>query len=527
MKRTSLDRKKDHVRLLFPVCIAAVSLTASGATLARDFVISGGISTGYEFDDRKYDDEDADQEQQQEEAGESPADPELQQDLTETETETDNRDERYSRVRVAPLIKLTSTAPRDRAELSYSPSFWYDFEDSDNNVDHDLFGSFSRFFAERWQVTLADRYRLTDEHRYEDGPTAGTAEATEVTETEDVEAVRLSDSDTRRRYWTNDLSLGSVYNYAQDSEFSLGYSYNILKNIDTDEIRTYEDFDRHKFGAEVGHRFDPIWKLNVSGSFVRGLFDETESDDEPTDEEELEKDLNEYSAGTILQARLLEYHLYSLSYNYFGVYFDAEERNNTYIHDITLGWQWDFARDFVFGLGAGPTHVETEGQGGEWGYNANVLLTYTFERGTVSFTARRGYEVLNFTGTEEDDGLREYWTANLNLGYRLMNDLSADLFAGYRNEDQDVTTAVLVDQETTGETELITETETSELITETETLNRERYLAGGRLTYSFAEAYKLVLSYGYIRQESELRDDSFDEHRVGLTLYFETEMFKW
>lgn len=501
-------------RLLYDVAVgvAVVALIAPGVTLARDVVVVGGVNVGYEFDDRQYEDDDevlADQEQQQ----------------TLSDIQTDNKDERYSRLRLGPLVTLTSSAPRDEIKLHYSPKFWYDFENSDNNVDHDLRASLSRYLAPNWQLKLADDYLLTDQHRYSTDTTDRTAESSDTatttgdTGTTSDDTLMLTDTDNRRRYWTNDLSLRSEYEYLHNSQFTLGYRYNILRNIETEERLTYEDYDRHQVTSGVGHRFSPVWKLSVYGSYTRGLYDENESSTSRPDEEILEKDLDEYDAVMALQEKFLEYHQHTLSYKFYGVEYDAEERNNAYIHDITLGWQWDVSKNTLVGLGAGPSYVKPEDMDGEWQYNANMHFVYSFERGRLRFTAERGYEVFNFTGTDEDNGFREFFQTKLEFDYHLADDLSASLYTGYRNEDQDVTriTAVTVEEDAMDENDL----------TETDTINRERLSAGAGLAYSFWQWYKAILSYDYIRQDSELIDDSFDEHRIALTLSYETELFKW
>ena len=502
MNTGALDSK---LKRIFPMCVAVVALTAPGASLARDITLGGGISIGYEVDDRQYDDDDvvvpADQGQ-------------------ESPPEINNRDERYSRLRLAPLITLTSLSERDEAILRYSPSFWQDFETSDNNLDHDLLASLDRFISRNWQVRLADRYRLSDviSNRYGDPKETDSSSDINTTGTATEDTARLSDADNRRRYWTNDLDVFSEYAYREDSKFTVGYRYGILENVE-DEDNTSEDYDRHEVLSDIGHRFNSVWKFSVFGSYVRGLFDETEADISLADEiVEAEMDLNEYRAATILQANFLQYHAQSLLYSYYGADYDAEENDDATIHDITLGWRWDISKDVIFGLGAGPTYTKTEGTEGEWGYNGNMSFSYAFERGYINFTAKRGYEVLNFTGNDEN-GLREFWQSWLRFNYRLMEQLAADLYTGYRYEDEEIITEI-----TPVATESVAE---EEFVTEKETFNRKRFSTGASLGYTFRQLYKFSLSYDYSRQDSEVLDDSFDEHRVVLTLSYETDFFKW
>lgn len=503
--KTGVWRKKtDRVQFIVPAWLAAAALTVPQLALARETTLGGGLSAGYEFDDRQYDDD------------EVPADQGQQESVAPAED--NNRDERYSRLRLAPLVTLTSTAERDELSLSYSPSFWYDLENTDSNVDHDFRAALDRFLTKHWQVKVADNYLRTDEHRSSIDSTDTTAESTgaPASDTADVadETTRLSDSQNRRRYWVNDLSLRSDYEYLQDGVFGLGYRFNVLRNTDSGDGRSYEDYDRHEFSSQLGHRFNAAWKLSAIGSYARGLFDQVGSDTPLAGEPAVERDLHEYGAGMMLEERFIEHHVHTLSYTFYGVDYDAEERNNAKIHDVTLGWQWDFARDLVFGLGAGPSYVDIEDMDGEWNYNANALLLYSFERGQLQLTAGRGYEVLNFTGTAEDNGLREFWRAQLAVNYQLADGLSTKVYAGYRKEDQDVATTELT-------------AATDEALAETETIERKRFTTGANLGYAFWKWYRVILSYDYIRQDSELLNDSFKEHRAALTLSCETDLFKW
>lgn len=533
MKTGASDKKTDQLKFIVPVCIAVVALNSSEVTLARDVVVGGGISVGYEFDDRQYEDDD-----------EVPADQQSateQQSAADAEIDSrDNRDEQYSRMRLAPLITITSSSERDEVELRYSPSFWYDFENSDNNVDHDLFASLNRFITPDWQAKLSDRYRLSDviENRY--GDSDRTVESTEDTTATDTTTesttdgrARLSDTDNRRRYWTNDLALLSEYEYREDSMFLVGYKYGILTNTDSDDGGTFEDYDRHEMLSQLGHRFNPVWKLTVFGSYVRGLFEEVEFNNLPEDEDDDEEivdgdnDLKEYRASTILQADYFQHHTHALEYKFFGVDFDAAENDDATIQDVTLGWLWNYSKNVSFGLGAGPTYTKIEDEDEEWGYNGRMSLSYRFDRGYIDLSAQRGYEILNFTGTD-DNGLREFWQSELRINYRLLENLSADLYTRYRDEDEEVIAEIApATLEETAPIESETATEESVIATESETVNRKRFSTGLSLDYSFQQWYKLTLSYDYSKQDSEAIDDSFDEHRVALTLSYETELFKW
>lgn len=499
-KGTSGGMTIDQLIFIVLLCITFAAAAGPTGTLARDMRFGGAVSVGYEFDDRRYEDDPlSDQEQQ-----------------TSVQTAANNHDQRLSRFRLAPLVTLTSSGERDEIALRYSPSFRYDIESSDNDVDHDLSAKLSRHLTQSWLLKLSDNYLLTDTV-YGQGidSTAGTTGATD-TSAGTESTVRLSDNENRRKYWTNNLILGSDYTYRQDSLFSFGYGYRVLENIDTEKSTRFEDFERHELSSALAHRVNSVWKLFISGSYVRGLFDAVGPDQATVNEEDPgnEKDLNEYRAATWLKSNLLEHQTQRLLYNFFGVDYDAPEQNSATIHDLTLGWQWDISKELMFGLGAGPTYTKTEGWDGEWGYNGNLECRYAFERGTIGLTANRGFERQNFTGTDES-GLREFWQARLSLNYQLLERLSADLFSSYRYEDEEVNSAV-----TPLATDQQTILDSTDLTTITETFTRKRFSAGASLSYIFLQRYKVATTYDFSRQDSEKINDSFDEHRVLLVLSY-------
>lgn len=503
MNRGISDKNVSRLKYFIPLCVAVATLTASTGTRARDVTLGGGVGVGYEFSDRQYDD-DASSEQEQ---------------LDGDQPITDNQDEQYSRVRFAPLVTLTSTAARDEIFLRYSPSFRYDLENSDNNVDHDFLATYNRFITESWQVKLFEKYLLTD---YVSSRQTVETEDTAAVQADTVTETELSDDDNRRKYWVNDVSLRSDYVYWADSLFAVGYSNRILENIDNGSNSNYEDYVRHEVFSEVIHRFSSIWQVSVSGSFVRGLFDEEALEQNAANPEltDIEKDLNEYRAATAIQANLIDHQSQMLFYRFYGDDYDAEQRNNSTIHDMTLGWQWDISKELMFSLGAGPSYSKIEGSEGEWGYNGFMAGWLAFERGIINLSANRGYERRNFTGTN-DNGLREFWETKLTINYQLLQYLSASLYSSYRDEDEEV---ILVVTPVAPDPEITTATDFD---TETVTFNRKRFSTGASLGYIFWQWYTATISYDFIHQDSEKVDDSFDEHRVFVTLSYETDFFSW
>ncbi len=494
--------------VLFVSCTTAASALAFSSTVqARDVKLGGGIATGYEFYSRSYDNE----EQQKTESNSSSP--------QEAPENSSTADERYNRFRIAPLLVVNSESARDSFSLRYSPSLRYDEETADYDVNQDLNANFTYSLTRDWQFKVSDRYVLADEN-IEDQTTSEQQQQAGTSE--------LSDNEGVRQYWKNDLSFSSEYRYWEDSSFSLGYSLGHLTHTEVSTDSSYEDYVRHGLSLAVGHRFDSEWKLSADAKYSRGLFEPaeqaiTESTRDRDDIEEEDNDLHEYRASTQLEARHFEHHLLSLKYGFLGVDYDDPERNTITVNDLTAGWQWQLAKDTSVFLGAGPSYNKTEEREGNWGYNANARLRYGQERSVFEASAAHGYDVQNFTGTDEQ-GLREFSQARLDYSHILVQDLSLKLFTSYRYEDQEeITEQRAVD---TGNIGTAT-SDPQDLIFETDTFNRQRFGAGTSLAYKFSRWYAMNLSYNYLIQDSEQIDDSYDEHRFVLSLSMERDVFQW
>jgi len=530
-----------HLSLLLPSFVAVAVLGTLSPSAARDYKVSGGITTGYEFYDRQYEKEEV-SEKASDETGESTT----TTATTTAATATTQKDDSYNRLRVAPLIIVNSSSARDELSFRYSPGFYYDTETSDHDIDHNLNAAYKYSLTRHWQLKLTERYLLTDKNIVDSNETESSTTTESQTTAENAEP--LADNNGRRRYWTNDLGFVSEHTYLEDSLFSFGYTFGVLENIDTAPESTYENYDRHSAQVSLGHRFDSIWKLTASGNYVRGLYD-TPAEEEETDSEDAStnKDLSEYRALTSLESRLIEHNPLSLAYSFAAIDYDADDQATVALHDVTGGWQWEISKEFTVNLGAGPSFQKTEGQSGNWGYNANAKVRYALERGALELSANRGYAIENFTGTDEN-GLREFWQSRLGFDYTILENLSFKLFTTYRNEDrEEITerrlaqtevqteaqtepqTQTQSDTSTVTEAEAATETppEEQEIITETAVFNRQQYGAGTSLGYKFGQWYSMNLSYNYLQQDSEQVDDSYDEHRLILSLSVEKDLLNW
>lgn len=483
-------------------CILAIAWPLS----AREVQVGGGIGSGYEHYSRK------DKKDNQEAAATA--------DTNQAgEEDTSSNDQRYHRLRVSPLLVIKSESARDVLAFRYSPSVRYDIDDKEYDVDQDLDANFTYSLTRDWQVKINERYLLADQNIQDQ---TGTNTSKQTSDSE------LADNDGVRRYWKNNLSFSSVYTYWEDSSLTLGYSLGLLTHTEVGMGSSYEDYVRHTASLGLAHRFNSLWKLSADGNYSRGLFEAAEKSSSETAaetaaEEPDDNDLHEFRAATQLEARYFEHHLLSLKYGFVGVNYDDAERKTTTLNDLTAGWQWQLAKDTSLFLGAGPSYNKIEEQKGNWGYNANAKLRYGFNHSAFELSVAHGYDVQNFTGTNES-GLRDYWLSRLDFSHHLVQDLSLKLFTTYRYEDQEEITEQLA---ATNDDDTATAGADQEPLYQTEVFNRQRLGAGTSLAYTFARWYAVNLSYNYLIQDSEMIDDSYDEHRLIFSLSMERDLFRW
>lgn len=500
---------KDALYLVFFLS-AGIAFLCPDVSVARQTIVNGTLGVGYDFWERTYDEED-------------------NEDLRVDIDEGDRRD-----WLVSPEIELQSLGIHDSHFLRYAPVLRYDELFDTTDVDHYLFYNGQQFLTKKWRVELEDRFALTDDpFRY--GTTffsEGFGEPGEAPTDEQVgqpvqtqQPTEITQNLGRRRYLTNNLILQTIYTYAEDSDAGLGYAYRVLRNESDDFItgEEYDEYDRHEIFGLWSRKFSPSWRTQLDLSYAMGNFEDTEELIPPDvgPEEipaEMSLDVDEYRSKVQLDYSRDSNNTFPLLYRFSGAQYE-DLRQDIEVHEIAAGWDHAFDSRTRLVIGAGPSYVNAEDLDGEWGYNANIIFTRSYQHGEISALVDKHYELRNFTGSD-DAGLSDLTDARIDLTYRFSQNVTGNLFGMYRFED------ILNPQgayylSALGDRDPLSIEEIGDV-----TYSRDIYSAGASVDYAFLRWFVATLRYVYYQQDGDVLDDSFDEQRITFLISASKELWR-
>lgn len=467
---------------------------------ARQTIVIGSLVLGYDYWERTYD-----------EAGDG-----------EAAVADDAGDARLWTA--GPEIELQSLGIHDSLSLRYAPVFRYDDLFSTTEVDHYLAVTGERFVTKEWKISLSDDFVLSDDPARYDTP-FGSAGLTEDGDAAVQPVEQVPDEITqdfgRRRYWTNNLLLESVYAYGKDSDAGLGYSNRVLRN-ESDDNRPgagYLEYDRHEFFGLLAHQFNPSWRSDAELRYINGLFKGSgESDALEGSSLDASQDLEEYQAGLGLDYIRNVNNTFPLRYRFGQTDYEGLRRD-IWDHELSAGWNHVFDERTRMELGGGPSYIDADELDGEWGFNAYFEVNRAFQHGNIRASANKEYSSRNFTGST-DAGLRDMTDARVDVTYQFSRDVSSTLFVAYRYEDiidpQGVYYLAALDGRDPG-----TEQDVGDV-----TYTRESYSAGASLDYGFLRWFVATLRYEYYQQDGDLVRDSYDDHRVMVLVSASKELWR-
>ena len=531
-------------------CFCAVSLLlcCGKSVEARQNIVTGEISASYDHQERNYDDSGLVAESSDADGGEIVA-----AEVGDTASVVgptvivleDRRGDRQRYI-LAPRVTFSSIGIKDLFELTYSPALNYDHLGETTDLDHDFGLLAERSITRNWSVSLGNRFFLGDDPvREEEFRTAVIVPETGEPVVEEPAVVppgeeaegTLTEQFGRRRFWTNSLDLTTDYDYGADRAISAGYTFEVLRDDDSDAVGGYTDYDRHIGVLSMDHRFNQRWSADGEARYSKGLFDEPDVFVvTPVVEDSIQvdqitgtgsDDLAEYNfrirGGYDTSPRL---HFFT-EYSYLKTDYDADIREDYNVNNVALGVDYDINRHLHVTLSGGPSWGSFENSPTETDYNAYAGLTWDYLHGALTFFVDKGYDQSNFDGRRS--GLTDFWRTGIALDYQLTPALSATISAGYRDNRRlqysTPQTIVIVDD---GQPAPIGQLSSEEL-------DRIEYTekdsdAGFSLAYTFLRWYTISGGYRYYDHDSDQVEGgsgSYDEHRAFIQLAVTKELFRW
>ncbi len=479
--------KKGGLLYIVLVMTALMVMCWSGNTIARQNSLTGGIGAGYHYGERSYDNE--------EEI--------LEDDLG------DRRD-----YLLWPEFEFETSGIHDSLLLRYSPVVRYDDLESETDIDQYLDLNWLTQINRKWSFELTDQFVFSsDPTRYE-GPFGTVAEEAPLEDPTDelIGADGLSQNLSTRRYWTNLLSMSTIYSYAAESNAEFGYEYRVLRNDSGgDELIEYDEYDRHGVTALWSHRYSPTWSSEFDLGYIKGDFDDPGV-------EELSQDLQEYLVDLELRYSKNMNNSFPIGYRFQSI--DYEDlRDDAWGNELTFSWDYVLDSRNHFIVGAGPSYAKTDDLSGEFDYNVYANYIRSYQHGTVEALIAKSYLPRSFSGIG-DTGLVDVTDVRVDINYEMSPNVTFDGFALYRyeeilNPDGEYYIAAL------GNGDPALESDIGDV-----TYTRDAYSVGAGINYTFWRWYTASAGYIFYKQDGDLSIDSYEDHRVLLTLTATTTLWR-
>lgn len=519
-------------------------VVSTDTACARQNILVGDLSVGYELRERDYDERSIPEAEGQ--AGDEAVGAGTEVIFAEDRAEDRNR---YF---LEPRLTLTSTGITDEIALTYAPRINFEEDDSTNHIDHDFGLLADKNFSRAWSVSFSDNFFLGDDALRESdartavigSPAEGEEEEADAPIAGEEDLSGLTERVDSRRFWRNDLELSTDYVYKEDSIVGAGFSCDMLRNVD-DDIGGYTEYDRYDGMLSLSYRFSQQWHAEVEGHYIRGIFDdeaeaavvrvspaEEDIDVEGEDAEEdigveredvnVSGDLDEYDLLTSVIYDWTRHDNLLADYHFLGTEYDHPLRDDSRLHEVSLGWNHDFTSQLRLTVSGGPSFLKRENSSLESDYNAYAGLTKDFFHSSLSVYGEKGYDQESFDGRRS--GLTDFWRVGADYSYQFTENLAGTLTGAYRNSRREEPPAadavVILEGEDSGAGVAV--------LPEDFEYTDEFYDAGASLSYSFMRWYSVTGGYRYLKRDSDLAGSSnYDEHLFFITLTASRELFRW
>ncbi len=447
---------------------------------------------------------------------------ELEQNYDSNVFQTDrDRTDEWNSV-VSPGLSLASLGQYDQITLSYTPKFSYNHRRYTDEMVHDLALDAERALSPNWKVTMNDAYTYSDnavfeadasltlDRQFQRADAFTQAEIVrllfpEITwtpeqlpfvlsqlsrrHTEAAGAVQSTvngllqltgGNDGRQRYFSNDLSFSSVYEFARDSQLTFTYAINVLDN----KTGVQADSVEQNPGVALSYRFNPRWSLEAAYDFSKTNYDT--SDDSTTNNPSIQVEYNLTDKNKLTSA-----------YDYENISYDGTTGDST-SQSLTMGWDRTLTEFSNLTTSLDFSYNKRELASDERELILNLGWDRRYDRGNISLAGDGSWAESSEAGSWND--LRRSWKVQSDASYDMRSDLSSTVRGSYEKRYA------------------------------WDTINKTTYddfALGGSLTYKISRWFSLSLDYDFklFNTDSASLDD-YKEHLIVLKLSAAKELWR-
>lgn len=309
---------------------------------------------------------------------------------------------------ISPGFSLRLSGKSSGAEISYNPAYSiYSELDEYNSWRHNVDLS-------AWSdLTKYTRIEIGESYLYTEDPI-------------EKETIFDPDRDTnttvrqnRETYYTNDLSVGVLHRFHENSQLALRYTYSILENDDPQ----YEDTVYHTPSIEVIHWISALWGMEAALAYTEGDFEQSD-------------DRRQWD-GTLRVIRNFTRNFSGfLRYSHAVINYEGESEDYQ-SYNPAIGFDYRRSEDLLLSMDVGYVINDFDDGSQETGLSTDASLTKNFQRGAWQLLGSAGYE--ESRDETESLGLTQYWEIGSAANYQFAKNVTGDIFGFYRKDDyQDI-----------------------------------------------------------------------------------------
>jgi hypothetical protein len=303
---------------------------------------------------------------------------------------------------LSPGIIFSITSQKNSLSLNYSPSFVrYKERDDNNTTRHSASLSFNQSLSQRLEFNISDTYIKSED------PIEGT---------EGIISVRT----TRNIYSRNSAEANFRYNFGASNLFELGYRHSLLENDDP----TIDDGTEEDPYASYLYWFNTKHGLELNAGYTKADF--TRDDTSIPDD-----DYTGSTQGIGYRYRYNPHSTVFMHYDYTDRDFDGFTSDYE-VYEGTLGFEKTVSEDMSYNISAGYFIRKNDLDEDDNGFNADISLTKTMNRGSLNISGSSGWDEAYLEA--ENRGFTKYQSVTSTFNYQATANLSNHISLSYRQD---------------------------------------------------------------------------------------------